>query len=176
MYSKQKVKTDIEKILEEGAVAVSLFDEMIGFFKAIHIGVFSFHNGTVSLDNVHLYKLSMVDERSRYYTLIQQNKDLPANILMEIINHCKTNEYYELNKHTTNIIFLKEQFAALESINYVYYSIQWEDDIPSFALTIATKDKMDEVHLSQIFSKRITLHQIYNKKLEPITHDLYKRK
>ena len=65
IYNKQKVKTDIQKILEQASIAVSLYDEMIGFFQSTHIGIYSFHNGEVSLDNIHLYKLSMVDERSR---------------------------------------------------------------------------------------------------------------
>ena len=175
IYNKQKVKTDIQKILEQASTAVSIYDEMIGFFQAIHIGVYSFHNGDVSLDNIHLYKLSMIDERSRYYTLIQQNRELSANIFIEILNNCKQKDYYELDKHTTSVIFVKEQLATLDSLNYVYWTVQWEDGIPSFALTIATKDKLPMSKLKEIVKYRLMLNQTYNNNLEPITLELYKR-
>jgi hypothetical protein len=175
IYNKQKVKTDIQKILEQASIAVSIYDEIIGFFQSTHVGIYSFHNGDVSLDNIHLYKLSMIDERSRYYTLIQQNRELSANIFIEILNKCKKNDYYELDKHTTPVIFIKEQLATLESINYVYWTVQWEDDIPSFALTISTKNKLSESKVKEILKYRLMLHQIYNNSLEPITHELLKR-
>lgn len=175
IYNKQKVKTDIQKILEQASTAVSLYDEMIGFFQSTHIGIYSFHNGDVSLDNIHLYKLSMIDERSRYYTLIQHNRDLSANIFIEILNKCKDSDYYELDKHSTPVIFIKEQLLTLESINYVYWTVQWEDGIPSFALTIATKNKLSDKLLKEIVKYRLMLHQIYNNKLETITYELLKR-
>jgi hypothetical protein len=175
LYSKQIVKTDIEKILKQSSIAVSIYDEMIGFFKATHVGIYSFHNGNIALDNTHLYKITMIDERSRHYSLIRHNKDISANIVFEIINHCKSNDYYLLDKNETNIIFIKEQLSVLDDINYIYYSIHWEEQIPSFGIAISTKYKIREEDLIGISKYRTILHQIYNKKLETNTHSLIVR-
>lgn len=166
IFKYRKVKSFASNLLNRKVYIMPILDEMIGFFQSSHIGIYTFHNGTVSLDNQHLLKTTMIDERSRYFSIIRENQSIPLSIYTDIILHCVNNNYYELNVNNTDIIFLKEQFKLIPTVHFVYYTSYWNENTPEFLLSICTHKQLTQEQLDKIFEYKITLKKIINQELE----------
>jgi hypothetical protein len=108
----------------------------------------------------------MVDERSRYFSIIRENQNIPLNIFSDIILGCLVNDYYELHVATTDIIYLKEEIRQLPSVNFVYYSIYCDNGIPQFMLSICTNKELSQEEKERIFTYRTTIKKIIKYELE----------
>lgn len=166
MIKYKKIKPFATNLLNRKHYVIPILDEMIGYYQSSHIGIYTFHNGVIDLSNQHLLKVSMIDERSRYFSIIKNNQSIPLNIYADIILHCSNNNYYELDVNNTTIMFLKEQFKILPTINFVYYTIYWDYNKPQFMITICINNKLNEEQLNKIFDYKVTIKKIINYELE----------
>ena len=113
----------------------------------------------------------MIDERTRYFSIIKSNQNIPLNIYTDIVLHCMNHEYYELDVHKTDIVALKEEFSVLPTVQYVYYSIQWLDDKPQFMISICSSKKLNEEQVDKIFEYRITIKKVISFELEQTKYE-----
>lgn len=177
-FSKPRVNhtISIQDILDKRHVSVTILDEMIGYFEAAHIGVFVFHNGSVSLNGLHLYKISMIDERSRLYSVVMENQNLPASLFLDLILEIKEKKYVEVDKLTTNISWLKDALAPLTNINYMYYTIHFTNDTPEYVISVGTTKKLDKKQLEKLTNYyNPLLNQMYSNRLENNFYEALKR-
>jgi hypothetical protein len=166
----------IKDVMNKRHITVSVLDEMIGYFESSHIGIFVFHNGTIALNGIHLFKISMIDERSRYYSVIMENQNLPASLFIDLIEDVKINGYVEIDKQTTSITWLKEALNALPLINYMYYAIQFIDNVPEYVISIGTYSRLSKSKIDKFVNYyKPTLNQIYSNRLENNLYENLKR-
>ena len=171
MFKYKKIKPFATNLLNRKEYVVPILDEMIGDYQSSHIGIYTFHNGIVDLANHHLLKVTMIDERTRYFSIIRSNQNIPLCIYNEIVLHCIDHEYYELDIENTDNLSLKTEFKVLPTIHYVYYSIQWLEDKPQFMISICTHKKLNQEQLSRIFEYRVTIKKIINFELEQTKYE-----
>ncbi len=171
IFKFNKLRSFASDLLFRKELVLPILDEMIGKFDATHIGIYTFHNGTVDINNKHLYKLTMIDERCRQYSMIKNMANIPLVIFSDIILDCVDSEYSYIKLDETNNVFLKESYSFLPFIHYVYHTIQWENGLPKFLISIATHNTIPEEKLKLIFNYRVILKKIINFEIDDNTYN-----
>jgi hypothetical protein len=167
----KKYKSFASEVLLSRNYLVPTLDEMIGFFKSEHIGLYTFHNGVIDFSKKHLFKISMIDERSRLYSLIVSNQNLPASVFKDVVYNLINNDYYCCNLELCENIYLTETYSMIPSIKYLYFTIEWNNDIPVFMVSIATNKPILEEDLNKIRDYRVVLKKTISGELESTKYD-----